>query len=76
MPRELIEPHKGDKRFVRRSKGGQFKESDDVAAPWRSTNAPRQPQLSRKARVIAATKSARSSQSQNQWAVLVASTTF
>ena len=30
MPRELIEPHKGDKRFVRRSKGGQFKESDDV----------------------------------------------
>jgi hypothetical protein len=30
MPRELIEPHKGDKRYVRRSKGGQFKESDDV----------------------------------------------
>jgi hypothetical protein len=30
MPRELITP-KGDKRFVRRSKGGQFKESDDVA---------------------------------------------
>ena len=30
MPRELIEPHKGDKRYVRRSEGGQFKESDDV----------------------------------------------
>jgi hypothetical protein len=30
MPRELIEPHKGDKRYVRRTKAGQFKESDDV----------------------------------------------
>lgn len=30
MPRELIEPHKGDKRYVRRDKKGQFKESDDV----------------------------------------------
>jgi hypothetical protein len=30
MPRELIEPNKGDKRFVRRGKGGQFKASDDV----------------------------------------------
>ena len=30
MPRELIEPHKGDKRFVRRDKRGAFKESDDV----------------------------------------------
>jgi hypothetical protein len=31
MPeRELIEPHKGDKRFVRRDENGQFKESDDV----------------------------------------------
>jgi hypothetical protein len=30
MPRELSEPHRGDKRFVRRTKGGQFKESDDV----------------------------------------------
>jgi hypothetical protein len=28
--RELIEPHKGDKRYVRRSKTGQFKEVDDV----------------------------------------------
>ena len=28
--RELIEPHKGDKRFVRRGANGQFKESDDV----------------------------------------------
>ncbi|GEP43878.1 hypothetical protein [Brevifollis gellanilyticus] len=28
--RELIEPHPGDKRFVRRDDQGQFKESDDV----------------------------------------------
>jgi hypothetical protein len=28
--RELIEPHKDDKRYVRRNKTGQFKESDDV----------------------------------------------
>jgi hypothetical protein len=28
--RELIEPHKGDKRYVRRTKQGQFKETDDV----------------------------------------------
>ena len=28
--RELIEPQKGDKRYVRRNKKGQFKESDDV----------------------------------------------
>lgn len=26
----LIEPHKGDKRFVRRDEAGRFKESDDV----------------------------------------------
>ncbi len=29
--RELIEPNKGDKRFVRRDQNGQFKESDDVS---------------------------------------------
>jgi hypothetical protein len=28
--RELIEPHKGDKRYVRRDDSGRFKESDDV----------------------------------------------
>jgi hypothetical protein len=28
--RELIEPHKGDKRYVRRSAKGRFKEVDDV----------------------------------------------
>jgi hypothetical protein len=28
--RELIEPHKGDKRYVRRNPKGQFKEMDDV----------------------------------------------
>jgi hypothetical protein len=30
MPRELIEPHKGDKRYIRRDRRGQFGESDDV----------------------------------------------
>lgn len=28
--RELIEPHRGDKRFVRRDENGTFSESDDV----------------------------------------------
>ena len=28
--RELIEPHMGDKRYVRRNPQGEFKESDDV----------------------------------------------
>jgi hypothetical protein len=28
--RELIEPHKGDKRYVRRDAKGQFKEVEDV----------------------------------------------
>ena len=28
--RELIEPHKGDKRYVRRDEKGRFNESDDV----------------------------------------------
>jgi hypothetical protein len=28
--RELIEPHSGDKRYVRRDRDGQFKESVDV----------------------------------------------
>jgi len=28
--RELVEPHEGDKRYVRRNKKGQFSESDDV----------------------------------------------
>ena len=28
--RELIEPHKGDKRYIRRDRQGQFKETDDV----------------------------------------------
>jgi hypothetical protein len=28
--RELIEPHKGDKRYLRRNPKGEFKESDDV----------------------------------------------
>ena len=28
--RELVEPHKGDKRYVRRDQRGRIKESDDV----------------------------------------------
>lgn len=28
--RELIEPHKGDKRFVRRDEQGRFKEVEDA----------------------------------------------
>lgn len=28
--RELIEPHKGDKRYVKRGESGRFSESDDV----------------------------------------------
>lgn len=28
--RELIEPHEGDKRYVRRDENGRFKESVDV----------------------------------------------
>ena len=30
MPRELIEPNKGDKRYVRRDENGRFSESVDV----------------------------------------------
>jgi hypothetical protein len=30
MPRELIEPNKGDKRYVRRDKDGQFGKEVDV----------------------------------------------
>ena len=29
--RELIEPHEGDKRYVRRDENGRFSESDDVS---------------------------------------------
>jgi len=29
--RELIEPHPGDKRYVRRDANGRFKESDNVS---------------------------------------------
>ena len=28
--RELIEPHEGDKRYVRRDESGKFTESDDL----------------------------------------------
>ena len=29
--RELIEPHKGDKRYIRRDEQGRIEESDDVS---------------------------------------------
>ena len=34
-PRELIEPHKGDKRYVRRDDKGRFHEVDDVSRSLR-----------------------------------------
>ena len=33
--RELIEPHKGDKRYQRRNEDGTFSESDDQRASLR-----------------------------------------
>jgi hypothetical protein len=40
MPREMIEPHTDDKRYVRRGKKGKFKKEVDVgrslSADWRS----------------------------------------
>lgn len=47
MKRELNEPHKGDKRFQRRTKEGQFSESDDVG---RSLAADRRKHAKNKAR--------------------------
>jgi len=44
--RELIAP-RGDKRYVRRSKGGQFRESDDVS---RSLSADRRRKAKTKAK--------------------------
>ena len=38
--RELIEPNKGDKRYIRRDEKGRIKESDDVG---RSLAADRRP---------------------------------
>ena len=40
MTRQLLEPNKGDKRYVRRNRQGQFSESEDVGrsltADWRT----------------------------------------
>ena len=59
MPRQLIEPPKGDKRYVRRKKGKfttkQVKVGRSLAADRRSKSKTG----SRKARAIAATKGAR-----------------
>ena len=53
--RELIEPHKDDKRYVRRKKTGQFKESDDVGRSLPKTAAARPRPSHREARATAAT---------------------
>jgi hypothetical protein len=45
--RELIEPHKGDKRYVRRDEQGQFKKEVDVG---RSLAADRRQHSGRKAK--------------------------
>jgi hypothetical protein len=47
MPRELIEPHKGDKRYVRRKKGRFTKSQDDVG---RSLSADRRSKAKRVAK--------------------------
>ena len=56
MPRTQIEPHKGDKRDVRR-KGGKFTKSQDDAsvARWSLTGANVRSELSRAVKVIEAT---------------------
>ena len=36
--RELIEPHEGDKRYMRRDESGQFSESDDLNRSLGSDN--------------------------------------
>jgi len=36
--RELIEPHEGDKRYMRRDESGQFSESDDLNRSLSSDN--------------------------------------
>ena len=55
--RELIEPHKGDKRYVRRNKKGEFKEVVDVgrslAADRRQQVEDRRPRRARATRAIA-----------------------
>jgi hypothetical protein len=49
--RTLIEPHKGDRRYVRRNKKGQFKDVVDVG---RSLAAAKRKRKSKKARATAA----------------------
>jgi hypothetical protein len=48
MPRTLIEPHKGDKRYVRRKKGKFTKSQDDVG---RSLAADRRQQAKHKVKI-------------------------
>jgi hypothetical protein len=58
MPRALIEPRRGDKRFVRRAKTGQFKESDDVGARSPQIAVRRRSALRRRVRETAGTSAA------------------
>jgi hypothetical protein len=53
--RELIEPHKGDKRYVRRDKKGEFKEVDDVGRSLAAIAARKQRLWSSRARATRAT---------------------
>ena len=60
MPRQLIEP-KSDKRFVRRKKTGQFKESDDVGRSLSQDPKRKAKTSSKKAKVTVATERKRKS---------------
>jgi hypothetical protein len=53
--RTLIEPHKGDKRYVRRNKKGQFKDVVDVGRSSPPIGGANPRRKSNKARAIAAT---------------------
>ena len=54
MPRELIEPHKGDKRFVRRKKGKFTKSQDNVGRSLAADRRKKAKRSPRKARAIVA----------------------
>jgi hypothetical protein len=38
MPRQLIEPHKGDKRYVRRDASGHFTDKQVDVGRWRAAD--------------------------------------
>jgi hypothetical protein len=53
--RTAIEPHKGDRRYVRRNKQGQFKKEVNSAVFWLPIAAANQRRKSNPARATAAT---------------------